>query len=168
MPSDPVGSDGTVSLYAPFLRIGVSEAMDPSTIDPTNLRVANSTGEEIAVSVRWNGTANEAELAAQQRWADGIYTATIDSAALDDAGNPLESEYVWRFRVDTGASRCAGDCDGSCEVTVDELIVGVNIALRTVSAAQCLAMDSSGEGQVTVDELIAAVNMALLVCPSEY
>src|SRR5258706_10742895 len=59
---------------------------------------------------------------------------------------------------------CSGDCAGDGEVTVDELIVGVNIALGTGSLSQCTSLDSSGDGEVTVDELIAAVNQALTGC----
>jgi hypothetical protein len=60
---------------------------------------------------------------------------------------------------------CYGDCGADGEVTVDELIVGVNIALGVASVSQCTPMDSSGDGEVTVDELIGAVNNALTGCP---
>jgi len=50
-------------------------------------------------------------------------------------------------------------------VTVNELIVGVNMALGTAGAGQCAAFDSSGDGQVTVNELIGAVSSLLNGCP---
>jgi len=59
---------------------------------------------------------------------------------------------------------CAGDCDQDGSVTVDEVILGVNIALGTTSVDVCLAMDSSGDGIVTVDEVVTAVNHALDGC----
>jgi len=58
-----------------------------------------------------------------------------------------------------------GDCDGNAEVTVDELITGVNIALGSAVVDGCLSMDSSADGEVRVDELVSAVNNALLGCP---
>jgi hypothetical protein len=61
--------------------------------------------------------------------------------------------------------RCPGDCGGDGTVTVNELIVGVNMALGTVGASQCAAFDSSGDGQVTVNELVAAVSSLLGGCP---
>jgi hypothetical protein len=61
---------------------------------------------------------------------------------------------------------CAGDCDQGGSVTVDEVILGVNIALGTTSIDVCPAMDTSGDGMVTVDEVITAVNSALDGCPS--
>lgn len=47
---------------------------------------------------------------------------------------------------------CVGDCNTSGEVTVDELITGVNIVLGSVSPDRCEAFDSSADGVVTVDE----------------
>lgn len=59
---------------------------------------------------------------------------------------------------------CAGDCNGSGTVTVDELIRGVNIALGNGSVAQCASFDLNGDGTVTINELINAVNGALAGC----
>jgi len=59
---------------------------------------------------------------------------------------------------------CPGDCNGNGQVTVDELLIGVNIALGNMSMNDCGSFDGSGDGEVTVDELLAAVNMALDGC----
>jgi hypothetical protein len=63
-------------------------------------------------------------------------------------------------------SRCVGDCDGNGQVTVDELVTMVNIALDVRPVTDCLAGDANNDGQVTIDEIIAAVNNALGSCPS--
>ncbi|MBI3786247.1 MAG: PD40 domain-containing protein [Deltaproteobacteria bacterium] len=68
--------------------------------------------------------------------------------------------------VTVGHATCVGDCGGDGEVTVDELIVGVNLALGTGSLNQCLSLDGNGDGEVTIDELIAAVGNALTGCPA--
>lgn len=60
---------------------------------------------------------------------------------------------------------CAGDCDGSDSVTVEEIITLVNIALGTQPPAICVAGDRNGDAAVTVDEILIAVNLALLGCP---
>jgi cysteine-rich repeat protein len=60
---------------------------------------------------------------------------------------------------------CLGDCDDSGEVTVDELITLVNIALGTTDMAECDAGDADSDGEVTVDELVRAVHAALVGCP---
>jgi hypothetical protein len=61
---------------------------------------------------------------------------------------------------------CVGDCGNDGEVTIDELIVGVNIALGNSELDACPAFDGNGDGAVTVDELIQGVNAALVGCPA--
>jgi autotransporter-associated beta strand protein len=62
-----------------------------------------------------------------------------------------------------GAS-CRGDCDGNGSVSINELILGVNIALGNDSVDRCPAFDADGSGTVAIQELIAAVNNALGGC----
>ncbi|MGH3054136.1 MAG: hypothetical protein ACRDL7_04060, partial [Gaiellaceae bacterium] len=61
---------------------------------------------------------------------------------------------------------CVGDCNSNCVVTVDELILMVNIALDDNGTSRCVAGDPSGDGHITINEIIAAVNNALTECPS--
>jgi hypothetical protein len=60
--------------------------------------------------------------------------------------------------------RCAGDCDGHNGVEINELIVGVNIALGAADLAACPVFDRDASGGVEVAELIAAVNASLSAC----
>ncbi|MBI3783449.1 MAG: hypothetical protein HY270_08605 [Deltaproteobacteria bacterium] len=60
---------------------------------------------------------------------------------------------------------CVGDCNGDVEVTVDELILGVNMAAGTGLISACPVFDANGDGEVTIDELLLAVNAALNGCP---
>jgi hypothetical protein len=66
--------------------------------------------------------------------------------------------------VPTPAPSCTGDCNGDGEVTINELISGVNIALGSAPLSQCPAFDPSGDGSVAINELIAAVGAALEGC----
>jgi len=59
------------------------------------------------------------------------------------------------------AQQTVGDCDRDGSVTVDELILGVNIALGELPVADCPSFDADGDGQVTIDELTLGVNTAL-------
>ncbi|MGH7788444.1 MAG: hypothetical protein ACRERC_16360 [Candidatus Binatia bacterium] len=61
---------------------------------------------------------------------------------------------------------CVGDCNGSGTVTVNELIVGVNISLGNQPVSACPAFDPNHSGTVTVTELIQAVNNSLNGCPA--
>jgi hypothetical protein len=71
----------------------------------------------------------------------------------------------WSPRVaSVQALTCVGDCGGNGQVTVEEIITGVNIALGTLSVDNCPPFDPSGNGEVTVEELITGVNNALVGC----
>lgn len=65
------------------------------------------------------------------------------------------------------AAACPGDCDADGEVTVDEIIAGVGIALGELPPERCPAIDLDGDGHVTVDELLASVAALLQGCPSQ-
>ncbi len=68
------------------------------------------------------------------------------------------------FLAATGSAACPGDCNGDGAVTVNELVLGVNIAFGSAAVTQCASLDASGDGTVTVSELIGAVNSALGGC----
>ncbi|MGH7785686.1 MAG: hypothetical protein ACRERC_02410 [Candidatus Binatia bacterium] len=59
---------------------------------------------------------------------------------------------------------CVGDCNVNDRVAVNELILGVNIALGSNALEQCSPCDANGNGAVAVGELIQAVNNALFGC----
>jgi len=62
---------------------------------------------------------------------------------------------------------CVGDCNRDGAVTVDELIVGVNIALGTSSPDQCQSLDDNRDRSVTIDEILTAVNASLSGCAAD-
>jgi CSLREA domain-containing protein len=59
---------------------------------------------------------------------------------------------------------CVGDCNGDGEVTVDELLTMVNIALGNLPVTACPAGDGNGDDEVTVEEILLATNHALRGC----
>ncbi|MEO8602099.1 MAG: hypothetical protein ABI629_05940 [bacterium] len=59
---------------------------------------------------------------------------------------------------------CVGDCDGNRQVSVDELVRGVNIALGALPVSSCPIFDRNDNQAVSIDELIAGVNAALQGC----
>lgn len=63
-------------------------------------------------------------------------------------------------------AQCVGDCNGNGEVTVDEIITMVNIALGNQGIESCRAGDRDGDSSITVDEIVAAVNNLLGSCPA--
>lgn len=62
------------------------------------------------------------------------------------------------------APACTGDCNDDGEVVINELIVGVNVALGSSALDACPAFDADEDGEVAINELIAAVNAALNGC----
>lgn len=63
-----------------------------------------------------------------------------------------------------GHPTCVGDCGVDRQVTVDELLTMVNIALGNADVSGCEAGDSDSGGDITVDEILTAVNNALNGC----
>jgi len=50
-------------------------------------------------------------------------------------------------------------------VSINELLLGVNILINGTALDECPAMDTNGDGVITVNELVQAVNVALDTCP---
>ncbi len=64
------------------------------------------------------------------------------------------------------SAACIGDCDGDGAVAVNELVLGVTIALGTRPIGDCPVFDGDGSAAVEVYELVGAVGNALAGCPS--
>jgi ELWxxDGT repeat protein len=86
---------------------------------------------------------------------DDVYVSAYDS----ERGREL-----WAFPRQVLGGPCAGDCDVSRSVSIDELVVSVNIALGSVPVSRCGTADLDADGAVTVSELVTAVNHALEGC----
>ena len=63
------------------------------------------------------------------------------------------------------ANPCVGDCDDERQVTIDELVRGVNIALGAFPLSECPSFDCNDTGAVDISCLVRAVNNALSGCP---
>lgn len=81
-----------------------------------------------------------------------------DSLAVSVGNDPLL--VVW----EKVALPCVGDCSGDGEVTVDEIIAGVNLALGITPLGSCPSFDANGDNAVTIDELVRSVSAALEGC----
>lgn len=95
-----------------------------------------------------------------RNWSFPPGSTVVEARVRDTRGN-LGAPREMVVQVGTP---CAGDCNGDFQVTVDELLTAVNIALGRQGVANCTAADLNGDGVVTVDEIIAAVNSALNGC----
>ena len=68
-----------------------------------------------------------------------------------------------RAATPTSAPHCPGDCNSDGAVTVDEIVLGVSLALGT-SSSPCTALDADGDGAVTITDLVRVVAAALDEC----
>ncbi len=72
---------------------------------------------------------------------------------------------AYEFNSPGPPAACVGDCLGDHQVTVDEIMTMVNIALGTAPMSECEIGDMDGDEEITVDEILVAVNFALTQCP---
>jgi hypothetical protein len=91
-------------------------------------------------------------------------TATRSATAAPTSTSPGAATPT---AMPTGAPGCPGDCSGDGQVSINELIVSVNIALGSAAPSVCPSVDRNGDGAVAVNELVAAVNASLGGCPQE-
>ncbi len=70
---------------------------------------------------------------------------------------------IGAYEADGTAPACTGDCDGNGMVAINELILGVNIALGAKQVNACPAFADS-RGMVDIAQLIKGVNNALNGC----
>jgi hypothetical protein len=60
---------------------------------------------------------------------------------------------------------CTGDCNGNGMVAINEVILGVNIALDLASFDLCPVFDQNQNGTIAINELILGVGFGLNGCP---
>ncbi len=147
-----------------------------------------------AVTVKGNPTANDAPYFTKARLAalakdmhgaltakpTATQTATLTPTAsptatpttiLTSTSTPTESPTPTQTPTASATATltrtpvpCVGNCNGDAQVTVNELITMVNIALGTAPLSTCPVGDANGDKDITVNEIIAAVNNALNGC----
>jgi hypothetical protein len=110
-------------------------------------------------------------------------TSTASVTSTPDAGTPTATPSATEISAETPTGtpadptateepsatptirfECVGDCGTDGSVSVDELVMGIGIALDQIAPSQCPLADRDQNGAVTIDELLGAVNAALLGC----
>ncbi|MCK6554690.1 DUF4215 domain-containing protein [Candidatus Binatia bacterium] len=105
---------------------------------------------------------------------DGPGTCNAQGECIPETGTPLDCDDGNPETLDycdpvdgchhLRPGLCVGDCNGGRTVTVDELVIMVNIALGLASVESCGDGDADGDGAITIDEIVAAVRDALEGC----
>jgi cysteine-rich repeat protein len=78
-----------------------------------------------------------------------------------DDGKPQTFDFCDALH---GCRQCTGECNRDGEVTVDELLTMVRIALGAAAVSECPAGDGNQDGTITIGEIVAAVKFALDGC----
>jgi hypothetical protein len=68
------------------------------------------------------------------------------------------------LRPAVGLEMCVGDCSADSQVTVDELITMVDVALGADGIGSCTAGDANTDSMIGIDEIVIGVNNALHGC----
>lgn len=97
----------------------------------------------------------------------GALASIGDQSAVDQTvGNTDMSQIIFTDgEVTIEVPPCTGDCNGDGIVQINELVIGVNIALGLSDIAACSSLDLNDSGAIEIDELITAVGNALEGCP---
>lgn len=93
-----------------------------------------------------------------------VPTATVTATTSGTPNTPTPTTSAATATATAPTAECVGDCDGSGEVAVNELVTMVNIALGQRPVADCLAGDPNDSGSIAIAELVTAVNRALRGC----
>lgn len=140
-------------------------AADPLLIAPTaapvpDVRLAQvAAGDAVTSPCVDAGFRTAAQLALDQSTTrrDGVGDAGIADVGYHYGLDLFDEAIVPLLRF--GAP--VGDCDADGATRVNDLVVGVNIALGGQTLAACPTLDVNGDAQVAINELLAAVNALL-------
>jgi hypothetical protein len=169
--------DGTFQDFVPYMVGGVPESVvagDYNADGIVDLASADNFGTpdfDGAVSILvglGDGTFEEAQQFQVDVGPYGIVAADLNDDRLPDIVTANVDNTNVSVLINTGTPptpSCVGDCDGDGEVSIGELILGVNISLGNQQISACPAFDANGDGGVGINELIQAVNNALEGCP---
>src|SRR5262249_22230811 len=100
--------------------------------------------------------------------AAGPDAPTATATAVPPSPTPTATESPTATQVPSPtptAIACVGDCNGDGVVTINELILAVNIALGLEPISACPAIDANHSREVTIEELIRPIANAQNGCP---
>jgi hypothetical protein len=151
---------------------GAATDTPTSTLTPSSTPNATNTATQSVTpspTTTETGTARPTETPTPTGTSTSTLTPTSPATATETR-TPTDVETATRTPAETASpteppTACVGDCGGDDEVTVEEIITMVNIALGTVDVSRCPPGDPGGDGEITVDEIVGAVTQALSGCP---
>jgi len=139
----------------------VDPAFEPLFVDPRGVKVTGDWRLDGSFRLRQRA-AGQGEQARAVDFSDlSALRAGLGSRSTRTDGGVDEGLVDLGYHYPSGGQRLIGDCDGDAMVTVNEIILAVNIALGNATLSACPAASADGE-RVVIADLIAAVNALLL------
>lgn len=131
------------------------------TVDPSNrIEELDETNNMVLVSVT---IPNRPEGSPTATPSDSSPTPTTTPTAETEPDTPTPQPSDTPTPVPSPV--CAGDCNGNGNVTIDEIVTLVHIALGDMAIDVCPAGDNDQDGAITVNDILAAVQSTLAGCP---
>ncbi len=178
-------SDAFVARFAANLRSLKQATYLGGSLDDSAVQLARSANaaEVIAVGYTASGDFPATAGGAQSMFAlppvsqapTAAFAARLDAALAGSTATPTlvlpspsataADPTATPTQTPPGTPGCAGDCGDTGEVTIEDLLTGIDIALGNVPLRACPVFDANGDGRVTVDDLIKAIANALHGCP---
>lgn len=138
---------------------GAQPPATPTSIVSATPTITATIASTYTVTVTVTGTVTATEIPTTP-----LTPTAIPSASATGASSPTPIVTQSPSPTASPLIACIGDCNGDRTVTVNELVLGIGIALRGEGATRCTALDSNTDGAVTIDELIRAVGALLAGC----
>ena len=99
--------------------------------------------------------------------APGQHTLRWEIDDMQNVAETDESNNAVELTFEVGApTACAGDCNADGTVSIDELVLAIDVALGARPVSDCESADADHDGTVSVNELVAAVTNAANGCHS--
>jgi hypothetical protein len=96
----PLFTDADGPAYAPFLMLGMSEALDPETVTTANINLRTAAGGPIAITASFDALLNRVVIVPRQPLGPGaIYRGAAGPGLADLSGNAMGAEFTWSFRT---------------------------------------------------------------------
>jgi hypothetical protein len=165
----PDGSTAILTNFeGTFLPLGSNNYAVGGQASGTDSQSRNVTVENVRVTMRITCRSGRGG-GCVKAYTGGTLTVTVNDCggpcatmAPTSSGTPTQTQAPSTPTVTE--STCVGSCHGEDEVTVNDIILMVNIALGTAPLSACPAEAARRGGQITVTEIVAAVNSALNGC----
>lgn len=89
---------------------------------------------------------------------------SVNHNGLDTGDNAAAATYVINVLA---TPMCSGDCSGDGDVTIEDLVLAVDVATGHSAIDMCVAANLNGDAQVDVSELLTAIHTALVGCSAQ-